>query len=249
VNLLLFERGELVASGTEVELPIGDRRARHLVAVLRARMGQRVRAGVARGPTGHAEVVALDGERIRLRLLLDGASSPRPPIDLIAAVPRPKILSRVLETAASFGVGRIDLVNAWRVDRSYLSSPRLEPDQLAAALRLGCEQGGTTWVPDAAVHRLLMPFLHGVPDRQPGELRIIAHPRAALDIEAAVPPGSAGPIAVAVGPEGGWIDREVDSFAERGFTPVRLGAPILRVDAAVAALLAQLQLLRRLAPG
>ena len=50
---------------------------------------------------------------------------------------------------------------------------------------------------------------------------------------------------MAIGPEGGWIQREVDTFAARGFTPVSLGTPILRVEAAVAALLGQIALLAR----
>ena len=50
---------------------------------------------------------------------------------------------------------------------------------------------------------------------------------------------------LAIGPEGGWIERELETFVERGFKPVSLGAPILRVEAAVAAALGQLLLLQR----
>jgi 16S rRNA (uracil1498-N3)-methyltransferase len=67
-----------------------------------------------------------------------------------------------------------------------------------------------------------------------------------VDLERALAPGDARPVLIAIGPEGGWIDRELDSFAARGFTAVRLGAPILRVEAAVTAALAQITLLRRL---
>ncbi len=184
---------------------------------------------------------------MRLRVTLDGAIGPRPPVELILAVPRPKVLPRVLETAASLGVARIDLVNAWRVDRSYFASPRLAADELAAALRLGCEQGATTWVPDIELHALLMPFLEGDAGRWPAAAhRIIAHPRASSPIENAVPPGARSPILVAIGPEGGWIDRELASFAALDFRAVTLGPAVLRVESAVAAVLAQIQLLRRL---
>jgi 16S rRNA (uracil1498-N3)-methyltransferase len=253
VNLLLFEPAELgqgtsghaadvtVTVEAEVELAEDDRRARHLRDVLRVQPGQIVRAGAIRGPTGRAEVVSVDAGRVRLRVILDRPGGARPPIELILAVPRPKILPRVLETAASFGVACIDLVNAWRVERSYLSSPRLEAAELAAALRRGCEQGGVTWVPDIELHRLLMPFLGRA--RWP-ELRLLAHPRAASPIESAL--HTPAPAVIAIGPEGGWIDREVDTFTQLGFTPVHLGTPVLRVDAAVAALLAQAALLARL---
>jgi RsmE family RNA methyltransferase len=54
-------------------------------------------------------------------------------------------------------------------------------------------------------------------------------------------------VVIAFGPEGGWIQRELDTFVARGFTPVSLGAPILRVESAIAATLGQLLLLQRLA--
>ena len=252
MNLLLLEPDELGqprAGGAivaEVELAADDRRARHLREVLRARPGQTVRAGVVRGATGRAEVLADEG-RMRLAVTLDGAAGTRPPVELVLAVPRPKALPRALETAASLGVARIDLVNAWRVDRSYFASPRLAAGELAASLRLGCEQGATTWVPDIELHPLLMPFLETAAARWPAAAhRIIAHPRAGAPIESAVPPGARSPILIAIGPEGGWIDRELDSFAALDFRAVTLGPAVLRVESAVAAVLAQVQLLRRL---
>ena len=254
VNLLLFEADELGRPGSaaidaEVELAADDRRVRHLREVLRARPGQTVRAGVVRGATGRAQLLTAGGS-MRLRVTLDGAVSPRPPVQLILAVPRPKVLPRVLEAAASLGVARIDLVNAWRVDRSYFSSPRMAADQLAAALRLGCEQGATTWVPDIELHPLLMPFIETEAGRWPaGAHRVIAHPRAGAPIETAVPPGARAPVLVAIGPEGGWIDRELASFSALDFRAVTLGEAVLRVEAAVAAVLAQIQLLRRLEAG
>lgn len=243
MNLLLFDAAELAGGSGDVVLPAGERRARHLREVLRVGVGQHLRAGLVRGATGQAEVLALEPE-LRLRVLLDGPASPRPAVELIAAVPRPKALSRLVQTAASLGAGRIDLVNAWRVDKSYFDSPRLAAAALAADARLGCEQGATTWVPDIAVHRLLMPFLAGA--RWPGATLLVAHPRAGALIEEVLPPGHTGDVALAVGPEGGWIERELDSLVGLGFRPVRLGAAVLRADTAVAALFAQIDLLRRL---
>lgn len=53
------------------------------------------------------------------------------------------------------------------------------------------------------------------------------------------------PAVLAIGPEGGWIERELETCVARGFKPVSLGAPFLRVEAAVASSLAQLALLFR----
>ena len=72
---------------------------------------------------------------------------------------------------------------------------------------------------------------------------MIAHP-GAKPIETVI---RHGPLVLAIGPEGGWIERELDTFVARGFTPCSLGAPILRVESAVSAALGQLVLLDRLA--
>jgi 16S rRNA (uracil1498-N3)-methyltransferase len=270
VNLLLVDPEEL---GSDATCTLTDRRAQHLRSVLGAVVGSRVRAGVIRGGLAIAEVIADDGTAITLRL---GAleAAPRPaPIELVLAIPRPKVLTRVVEIAAAFGVSRIDLTNAWRVDKSYLSSPRLEPSALAHAARLGAEQGATTQLPAIHVHRRLMALIdrrsvasapeepvqlldpvqrvpdpsHALDDRWPGSpvIKLIAH-LGAPPIEAAVA-GPPAPMVLAIGPEGGWIDREVETFTDHGFSPVSLGTPILRVEAAVAAALGQLLLLRRLA--
>jgi 16S rRNA (uracil1498-N3)-methyltransferase len=247
MNLILFDATEL---GERNRLILDDRRGHHVCRVLRAAPGDRVRLGMVRGSLGVGEVVAIAGDRVELAVALVDAAPAPPSVDLILAVPRPKSLPRVIQAAASMGVGRIDLVNAWRVDKSYLDAHFVEPAALERHARLGCEQGGSTWVPDVKVHRLLMPFVGEIAARRhaaaSAEIALIAHPRAAMPIEAAVPPGAQGRVVVAVGPEGGWIEREIETFAEIGFVPVTCMDRVLRVDSAVSALLAQLALLRRL---
>lgn len=240
MNLLLVEPGEVAPDGT---LRLADRRADHLRRIIGASVGDSIRAGIVGGRLGTAEVIADDGAAFDLRLSLTAPASVPLPIELVLAVPRPKVLTRVIETAAAFGVERISLTNAWRVDKSYLASPRLAPDALAYALRFGAEQGATTHVPPLVIHDRLMGLLDARWPAGTGRpaTRLIAHPGAPA-IES-VP--LTWPLAIAIGPEGGWIERELETFVARGFTPVSLGAPILRVEAALAALLGQLLILER----
>lgn len=237
MNLLLVDRDELDGD----VCALADRRAEHLRRVLGVNVGQVVRAGIVGGAVGSAEVISDDGATIALRVTATAAPPPPLELDLVLAVPRPKVLSRVVETCAAFAVRSIALTNAWRVDKSYLRSPRLEPAALAHAARLGAEQGATTHVPHIAVYDRLMGLLDDRYAGSDGGLRLVAHP-AAPAIETVA---STLPAVLAIGPEGGWIARELDTFVARGFVPCSLGAPILRVESAVAALLGQLLVVDR----
>lgn len=244
MNLLLFDPDEL----SHGRLVLADRRGHHVRRVLRAGPGDRLRVGMVRGGLGVGEVLAVDEHQVEIAVTVAEPPPAPPRVDLVLAVPRPKVLPRVIEAAAALGVGRIDLVNAWRVDKSYLDSRRIDLQVLAHHARLGCEQGGSTWVPEVTLHRLLMPFVREVlPGRLAGiEIGLVAHPRAAEPLEVAVPPGSRGRVLLVVGPEGGWIEREVETFTGLGFGAVTCMDRVLRVETAVTALLAQLALLRRL---
>lgn len=249
MNLILVRASDVDAGGRAI---LRGARARHVAGVIAARPGDRLRVGVVRGAIGHATVAAVDDAEVALELdraLVAGAPTAAPPeIDLVLALPRPKVLSRALETAASFGVRRIDLVNAWRVDKAYFSSSRLDPAALERDLWRGCEQGGTTWLPDIDIHRLLVPWLGELEaSADPAARRLLAHPASTRGVEQALGPDRRGERAVvAIGPEGGWIESELASFARLEFEPVSIGARVLRVEAAIAALLSQIELVRRL---
>jgi 16S rRNA (uracil1498-N3)-methyltransferase len=238
VNLLLVEATELAGDGT-CTLAADDRRVEHVRTVLGARVGSKLRAGVLGGKLATAEVLA-DTGTLTLRLELTDDPPEQLAVDLVLAIPRPKVLARVIETCAAFSVRRIDLTNAWRVDKSYLRSPRLAASSLAQAARLGAEQGATTHVPQIRVFDRLMALLDAEPFAD--VTKLIAHPRTPPIEAAATPPL---PCVLAIGPEGGWIERELATFVDRGFVACSIGGPILRVEAAVSAALAQLMLLAR----
>jgi len=243
MNLILVEPHELIDS----EVQLTDRRALHIAEVIRPAVGDRLKVGVVGGAQGEAEVLSVSRSCVRLAVdpaLVEGEPPRSPRVHLVLAVPRPKVLGRVLQTLGALGVARLDLVNAWRVEKSYFGSPALEPAAIRHALLLGAEQGVTTWLPPFAVHRRLMAYLDA-PPVQPLS-KVLAHPTSTTPVESVVTSGPADCL-VAIGPEGGWIQREVETFERRGFTPITLGPAILRTEQAVAVLLGQLALLERLA--
>lgn len=238
MNVVLIEPEELGADGTA---RIGGRRLAHVREILGGGPGDRVRVGIVGGRLGDAEILSSSEREMVLRPTLDEDPPPPAPLSLLLALPRPKILRRVLQSAASMGVKRLVLLGSWRVERSYFASPLLAPAALREQLLLGLEQGRDTIVPEATVRRLFKPFVEDELDRAfPEPSRLLAHPAGAAPIEALAPRGPRA--ALAVGPEGGWTPYEADRLRERGFEPFSLGPRALRVDAAVPYAIGQAEL-------
>lgn len=234
MNLILLSRTDFATPSRAV---LRGRRFEHVMAVHRAAVGDSLRVGVLGGRMGSGTLVRLAATEIELEVCLDAEPPPKRPVTLLLALPRPKVLRRVLQTIAAMGVPRLVLVNAQRVEKSFWQSPGLAADAVHAELVLGLEQARDTVLPEVVFERLFKPL---VEDRLPalaaGTTALVAHPPAAVECPRAVP----GPVTLAIGPEGGFIPYEIDLLESRGFQAVTLGLRILRVEQAVPALLARL---------
>jgi 16S rRNA (uracil1498-N3)-methyltransferase len=233
MNLILLFEDDFVAPDVA---RLRGRRLEHVTSVHRAAVGSSLAVGVAGGRIGTGVVTRLD-DALELRVTLEREPPPPLPLTLVLALPRPKVLNRVIASATSLGVKRILLINAWRVEKSYWKSPRLSEENLLLQRVLGLEQARDTVLPAIETRRLFRPFVEDeLPSIARDSLALVAHPVAA----AACPRSAGQPVTLAIGPEGGFIDQEVESLARVGFTPVSLGERILRVETAVAALIARL---------
>lgn len=202
------------------------------VRVRREVAGDEILVGVIDGLIGTGRVVARDGDWTELDVALDRDPPPPLAVTLVLALPRPKVLRRVIASATSMGVKHIYLINSWRVEKSYWKSPKL--DHLEDAAIDGLEQARDTLMPKIETRRLFRPFVEK-------ELitigrKLVAHPGAAHEC----PRHIAEPVTLAIGPEGGFIDEEIASLRRIGFEPVSIGPRILRVETAVVAILARL---------
>ncbi len=190
--------------------------------------------GVAGGGVGRGWGVGLGGDGLEMEVTLDGEPPPLP-LTLVLALPRPKVLNRVIAGAASLGVKRIFLVNAWRVEKSYWKSPRLV--RLGEQAILGLEQAKDTILPQIEFRRLFRPFVEDeLPAIARGTRALAAHPAASQPC----PRELRQPVTLVIGPEGGFIAEEIASLESIGFEVVSFGPRILRVETAVAALIGRL---------
>ncbi|MBK8725611.1 MAG: 16S rRNA (uracil(1498)-N(3))-methyltransferase [Holophagaceae bacterium] len=234
MNLVLLFEEDLVAPD---RARLSGRRFRHVREVHRAVAGQELKVGLLGGRHGRGRVIAMDGDALDLELAFDGEPPPKLPLTLIAALPRPKVLNRVLASATSLGAARIVLLNAWKVEKSYWKSPRLAEENLRHQCILGLEQAGDTVLPELQVARLFRPFVEdALPALAAGSRKLLAHP----GVPVPCPRDLREPVTLALGPEGGWVEAEVASFLKAGFEAVSLGPRILRTETALAALAGRL---------
>ena len=244
MNLILLHPQEL----TGQHATLTGRRAEHIRKILRGTIGDNLRVGVLDGLLGTGCIREMDGNRVVLQVHLTTEPPTFPPTDLILAMPRPIMLKRVLAQAASMGVSRIFLINANRVEKSFFSATLIQGNDFTEPLCLGLEQAMDTRLPEISVHPRFRPFVEDLLPELLADcpIRLLAHPEGDRTIAQAAK-GLLGQRAVlAIGPEGGWVDFEVEHFKTQSFVPFSLGPRILRVDTAVPALMAQLSLLRQL---
>lgn len=234
MNLLLLTPEDCPEPGLA---RISGRRLEHVREVHRAAAGDTLRVGMIDGLTGEASLLSLGREEAVLRIALDQAPPPKLPLTLLLGLPRPKMLRRILQTVATIGVARLVLVNSYRVEKSFWNSPWLEPAAMREQLVLGLEQARDTVLPEVLLEPLFKPF---VEDRLPalaaGSRCLVAHPSG----PSPCPVACNAPLTLAIGPEGGFLPYEIDKLGAAGFEAVHLGPRILRVETAVAALVARL---------
>ncbi|KAG5463673.1 MAG: Alpha/beta knot methyltransferase [Olpidium bornovanus] len=211
--------------------------------------------GDRQGNPGYVELEILE---------LRSEPPPKLPLTLLLALPRPKVLHRVLQAVSSLGVPRLVLVAAARVERSYWSATKLRPAEVREQLLLGLEQARDTVLPqlvmldtwDAVVGRLA--GLDGAVDPDSwfaAATKLVAHPPDADDDGPAAPGGVSSDDSVAtcprglplsrnavlaIGPEGGWVPEEVAFLRSIGFRCVSLGKRILRTETAIPVLIGRL---------
>lgn len=224
---------------------VADQRAEHIREILHPQVGDRLRVGLVNGPMGTGEVLSIDNRAVSLKISLTGPSPEVPWIDLLLALPRPMILRKVLNHVAAMGISRLFLVNANRVQKSYFTSSLLQNEAYLPFLHQGLEQAMHTYLPQVFLYNRFRPFIQDtLPELTADcQLKLLAHPEGTQSLWQAANPPIRKRVLLAVGPEGGWVDFEVQQFMAQGFTPFTMGARILRVDTAVPALLGQLTIL------
>ncbi|PCK06698.1 MAG: 16S rRNA (uracil(1498)-N(3))-methyltransferase [Alteromonadaceae bacterium] len=236
MNLLLLEPQHWL---NDDQALIQDERAKHAFQILKLSAGDCITLGQLGGNVGFGRVAEINQEQLKIEdIKLNTLPPPALPLTLILGMPRPQMLKRILQTVATMGLTRLCLIQSSRVEKSFWQSPSATEAAIRAQLILGLEQGMATQLPEVQYFRRFRPFIEDeltsiAADTQ----RLIAHPVADFSVDQAK---TNQPTTLAIGPEGGFLDPEVERFREAGFDSVHIGSRILKVETAVPVLLAKL---------
>ena len=235
MNLILLDPHEVAA---DQSCTLADERARHVFRVLKLAPGDSLRIGLVDGPCGTARLTASDANSVTFTCDFEPEAPTVPPVDLLLAMPRPKVMKRLWAQLAALGVGRILITNAEKVERFYFDTHVLEPDFYRGLLREGLQQARDTRMPVVSVHRELKPLLEDLVPAEFGDhLKLIADPGEHPAPAHVIGPARPARVLLAIGPEGGWNDHERTLFTRARFHPTSLGPRPLRTDTATLALL------------
>lgn len=227
MNIVLLHEQDFT-SATEVS--IGGSRAKHINTVLRASQGDCLKVGLLNHRLGDGVITTISANTITMVVTLSHDAPPPRPVHLVLALPRPKMLKRIVRTVAELGIKQLTLFNSYRVEKSYWQSPALQQRNIDEYLRLGLAQAGDTIMPKVDIEKRFKPF---VEDRLPAlvadRLAYVAHPGTGSAPQAKASDATL----LAIGPEGGFIPYEIEKLQACGLQLMALGERILRVETAV----------------
>ena len=234
MNMVLLYNDDFIS---ESEVILDNRRAEHIINIHRVSIGDTISVGVLNGKKGVGEILEKSDTQVRLGVTLTEEPPLFRDVLLVMALPRPQTLKKVLQSTTSMGIKTIHFIHTKRVEKSYWHSPLLEPENLNKHLVLGLEQGMDTVMPTLHFHKRFKPFVEEIlPTLTPGRISLIAHPVT----EDPCPHNIQKPTLLAIGPEGGFNEYEVEKCIEAGLKPVHIGEHILRVEYAVPFILGRL---------
>jgi 16S rRNA (uracil1498-N3)-methyltransferase len=198
----------------------------HAARVLRLRSGDDVE--VFDGQGGAWEATIEESSRDRVTVVVGGACpdtrvEPELRVVIHQAIVRPEKVEWVLQKGTELGVAAFRLIEAERAE-----APPPSPSRLARYRRIvmeACKQSGRRVVPELTVC--------GFTPVGPGITAIALTPGGDVPTLGKRLEGPRTPeVWLAVGPEGGFSDGEIETLSQNGWLPASLGPRVLRTETA-----------------
>lgn len=212
------------------------RQLEHLKQHLNVQVGDQLKVGIKGAQRYLTQIVEVSDTEICIQPLHEEEVPSKLPVTLIVALPRPKVLRRLIMDSVTLGVEKIILLHSYRVEKSYWQTPFLQ--QLDHFIQLGLEQAGDTIAPKIEIYKRFKPFVEDVlPSLIAADCpAFVAHPYT----DEAMPNAIMQPCSIVIGPEGGFIPYEIDLLQKNGCQAVNLGNRIIRTETVIPYVLGRL---------
>ncbi len=234
MNIILFEEENIPD-----KIALSDPRARHIIKILKLKVGDKFNCGLVNGPSGKGSITSIDQDWMHFLWEQTADLSILYPLTLLIGYTRPISSKRILREAASLGVERIVFVGTDTGEKSYRDSNLWQNDYKKYLLS-GAEQAASTGVPKVEFYSDLQTYIRENINQQKGSnenQKLSEFEKIVLDnIEPVVKLSKYTPIGskclLAIGSERGWSERERVLFRRNNFIFASLGSRILRTETA-----------------
>jgi 16S rRNA (uracil1498-N3)-methyltransferase len=220
--------------------------ADHLIRVLRARVGQEfdiatgavVRRGRivnivdGKGEDGKGEDGQGEEGRVEFELAEEVSAPAAAQVTLLLAVFKFDRMEWAIEKCTELGVSRIVPVIARRTDAHLASAAAKRAERWRRIALQAAEQSRRATPPEIAVPIKLQ---DGVSLGGGATRVVLAESEQKSLLRDVLAAHAGGEIVLAIGPEGGWADDELQLFARAGWISASLGPTILRAETAAIA--------------
>jgi 16S rRNA (uracil1498-N3)-methyltransferase len=206
--------------------------AAHLSRVLRARVGEEFDIATPQG-VRHGRISSITGERVVFELgeLIEEEAARE--IAVLLSIFKFDRYEWAVEKLTELGVTTIIPLIAERTETHLAQAANKRAERWRRIALAAAEQSRRALPPEiaapVALEELSMADARRIVLVEPGA---DAEPTPALAAVLQEHPESRAQLALAIGPEGGWSPREVESFRERSWRSASLGAQVLRAETA-----------------
>ena len=157
MNIVLLDERQTQSDVWKIS---SKRQLEHLQTHVDVKIGDTLKVGILHGKWYLTKIVDITETAIYVQPLHEEIVPEKLAVTLIVALPRPKVLRRLIMDSVTLGVGKIILLHSYRVDKSYWQTPFLQ--QLDHYVTLGLEQAGDTIPPKIELYKRFKPFVEDV---------------------------------------------------------------------------------------
>ena len=205
--------------------------ADHLVRVLRARVGEEF--DIATGHTvRRGRIISVKADRVDFELGEEIPTTRSIEITLVLAIYKFDRMEWAIEKCTELGVSRIVPLISRRTESHLAAAAGKRVERWQRVAHQAAEQSRRAAPPEIAAPLKLSEALK----LNRGLRMVLAESEESTLLRDVLKPGARpDEITLAVGPEGGWTEDELQAFGQAGWTPASLGQTILRAETAAIA--------------